>query len=42
MHALREAVQDDHHEFCYACYTGDYPTSLVNIDDLMKVRGRTK
>ena len=28
---LRKAVGDDRHEFCYACYTGDYPTDLVNI-----------
>ena len=26
------AVADDKHQFCYACYTGDYPTELVNID----------
>ncbi|MDQ6704896.1 MAG: amidophosphoribosyltransferase, partial [Acidobacteriota bacterium] len=29
---LRKAVNDDErHEFCYACYTGDYPTDLINI-----------
>ncbi|MGI8990624.1 MAG: amidophosphoribosyltransferase [Bryobacteraceae bacterium] len=28
---LRKAVKDDKHEFCYACYTGDYPTELINI-----------
>ena len=34
--ALRQAVGDDQkHEYCYACYTGDYPTELVNIDELM-------
>ena len=22
------------HDYCYACYTGDYPTELVNIDEL--------
>ncbi len=42
LHALREAVSDDAHQFCYACYTGDYPTELVNIDELMSTRGRTK
>jgi amidophosphoribosyltransferase len=31
---LRNAVQDDKHEYCYACYTGDYPTELVNIEEL--------
>ncbi len=33
--ALREAVGDVNHEFCYACYTGDYPTDLVHIEDLL-------
>jgi len=26
--SLRQAVGDDRHEYCYACYTGDYPTEL--------------
>jgi amidophosphoribosyltransferase len=39
--ALRRAVVDDQkHEYCYACYTGDYPTELVNIDELMKSKTR--
>ena len=29
---LRQAVSDENLEYCYACYTGDYPTELVNID----------
>ena len=33
---LREAVADDQHHYCYACYTGNYPTDLVNIDELMR------
>jgi len=33
--ALRQAVADDKLEYCYACYTGDYPTDIVNIDELM-------
>src|SRR5271157_2084941 len=34
--SLRKAVDDDQrHEYCYACYTGDYPTELVNIEELM-------
>jgi amidophosphoribosyltransferase len=37
---LREAVADRLHEYCYACYTGDYPTELVNIEELMKSRER--
>ena len=39
--ALRTAVGDDRNcEYCYACYTGDYPTELVNIDELMKAKTR--
>jgi len=37
---LREAVADDKHEYCYACYTGDYPTELVNISNLMTEKER--
>ena len=32
--ALHRAVADDHDEYCYACYTGDYPTDLVQIEEL--------
>jgi amidophosphoribosyltransferase len=36
---LREAVNDqEHHDYCYACYTGDYPTDLVNIQELMTAK----
>ena len=28
------------HEYCYACYTGDYPTELVNIEELIAARQR--
>jgi amidophosphoribosyltransferase len=39
--SLRKAVQDDRkHEYCYACYTGDYPTELVNIEELMTAKKR--
>jgi len=39
--SLRKAVEDDRkHEFCYACYTGDYPTELVNIEELMAAKKR--
>ena len=33
---LREAVADNRCEYCYACYTGNYPTDLVNIEQLMQ------
>jgi amidophosphoribosyltransferase len=36
MASLRNAVSDENHEFCYACYSGNYPTELVNIDELMR------
>jgi len=35
---LRKAVADDKAEYCYACYTGDYPTDLVNIEELVAAR----
>src|SRR5579872_7399781 len=34
--SLRKAVGDDRSEYCYACYTGDYPTELVNIESLVR------
>jgi amidophosphoribosyltransferase len=38
---LREAVGDDGQlDYCYACYTGDYPTHIVNIEELMHSRRR--
>jgi amidophosphoribosyltransferase len=39
--SLRKAVDDEErHDYCYACYTGEYPTELVNIESLMKSRQR--
>jgi amidophosphoribosyltransferase len=38
--SLRAAVADDKHEYCYACYTGNYPTELVNIEGLASSRRR--
>jgi amidophosphoribosyltransferase len=32
--SLRKAVADDRGEYCYACYTGDYPTELVQLEEL--------
>jgi amidophosphoribosyltransferase len=40
MDGLREAVADTRHDYCYACYTGNYPTDLVNIEDLMAAKDR--
>ncbi len=39
--SLRKAVGDEErHDYCYACYTGDYPTDLVNIEELMAAKKR--
>ena len=37
---LRKSVADTDRHFCNACYTGDYPTELVNIEELMAARER--
>jgi amidophosphoribosyltransferase len=36
--SLGKAVADTRNEYCYACYTGDYPTELVNIEELISAR----
>ncbi|HEX5430918.1 MAG TPA: amidophosphoribosyltransferase [Bryobacteraceae bacterium] len=38
--SLREAVADNRGDYCYACYTGNYPTELVNIEELMTAKDR--
>jgi amidophosphoribosyltransferase len=38
--ALREAVADSNSDFCYACYTGNYPTELINIEELIQAKDR--
>jgi amidophosphoribosyltransferase len=35
---LALAVGDTESRYCYACYTGKYPTELVNIEELMVSR----
>jgi amidophosphoribosyltransferase len=40
--SLRAAVGDsERHEYCYACYTGDYPTELVNIEQLISASAKS-
>lgn len=34
--AVRDTNSEQH--FCYACYTGKYPTELINIEELMTSR----
>ena len=36
MNGLRRSVADERGDYCYACYTGDYPTDFVNIDQLVR------
>jgi len=33
--SLSTAVADTKNQYCYACYTGDYPTDLIHIQELM-------
>ena len=40
LRSLRDAVSDVNHDYCYACYTGNYPTELININDLMAAKDR--
>jgi len=40
--SLRRAVADNNKQFCYACYTRDYPTELVQIEELVEARGRRR
>jgi amidophosphoribosyltransferase len=35
--SLREAIRDSERHFCYACYTGHYPT-LIQIDDIVMAK----
>ncbi|HZU28221.1 MAG TPA: amidophosphoribosyltransferase [Bryobacteraceae bacterium] len=35
LESLREAVKDTDQRYCYACYTGDYPTDIVRVEDLL-------
>ncbi|MBV9507961.1 MAG: amidophosphoribosyltransferase [Acidobacteriia bacterium] len=35
LESLRKAVADSRNEYCYACYTGDYPTDLVGVEELI-------
>jgi amidophosphoribosyltransferase len=40
MPSLREAVGDADLNYCYACYTGNYPTELINIEELKTARAK--
>jgi amidophosphoribosyltransferase len=36
--SLRQAVDDRDGRYCYACYTGNYPTELVQIEELLAAK----
>ena len=36
MNSLRKAVDDTKNDYCYACYTGEYPTDFVNVEQLVR------
>ncbi len=36
--SLSEAVDDTHSRYCYACYTGQYPTNIVSIEQVAGAR----
>lgn len=40
--SLRAAVGDVNDEYCYACYTGNYPTDLINIEELIAAKTNTR
>jgi amidophosphoribosyltransferase len=33
---LSRSVADERGEYCYACYTGNYPTDFINIEQLVR------
>jgi amidophosphoribosyltransferase len=35
LESLRQAVSDTENRYCYACYTGQYPTPIIRLDDLI-------
>jgi amidophosphoribosyltransferase len=38
--ALRQAVADENIEYCYACYTGNYPTAIENLEILTNAKSQ--
>jgi amidophosphoribosyltransferase len=40
--ALRRAVGDGKGQYCSACYTGNYPTELIQIEELVAARSRRR
>jgi amidophosphoribosyltransferase len=40
MEGLQEAIGPDSSKYCYACYTGNYPTDIVPVEELVASRVR--
>jgi amidophosphoribosyltransferase len=40
LEALSHAVADEKNRYCYACYTGEYPTQIVQIEEPARARVR--
>ena len=38
LESLSHAVQDEKNRYCYACYTGEYPTPIIQIEQPASVR----
>ena len=38
LEGLSHAVHDVKNQYCYACYTGDYPTEFVQIENAVAAR----
>jgi amidophosphoribosyltransferase len=38
LEGLSQAVRDERAQYCYACYTGEYPTKFVQIENAVPVR----
>ncbi len=38
---LMKSVEDDGQSYCYACYTGRYPTDIVSVEELLASRVRS-
>ena len=36
LNGLNHSVADNRGEYCYACYTGNYPTDFINIEQLVR------
>jgi amidophosphoribosyltransferase len=40
LEALQQAVEDTNGDYCYACYTGKYPTHFINLEELLNAPRR--